>query len=90
MNQEKYPEESRGIRMGEPAMNDCLQTEPFPPIQLKREINIVTLDMGYVIRVGCQSIAISDVETLIEKLEEYLRDPRATEKKYNEKTLFKK
>lgn len=62
-----------------------LQCMPIP----KREIWINPLDRGYMIRVGCQSIAVESVETLIEKLEEYLRDPLATENKYNEKTLFK-
>ncbi len=84
--QDKAPEPRlEGIRSSETAV--CQQTETVSVP--KYEIYINTLDMGYTVRVGCQTVAIQDVETLIAKLSEYLRNPAETQQKYNNKTLFK-
>jgi hypothetical protein len=54
-----------------------------------REINVTPLDYGFIIRVGCQSIAITSKEDLIKYLTKYITNPNQTEKEYNNQTLFK-
>jgi hypothetical protein len=41
----------------------------------KYDINIVTLDFGYVVRVGCKSFAFETREKMTENLLEYLENP---------------
>ena len=40
-----------------------------------REVNIKPLDSGYLVKVGCQSIAVESTETLIKALNDYLTNP---------------
>ena len=47
-----------------------------------RDIKIVPLDSGYMVKVGCQSVAVETNETLISKLTEYLNDPSSFEDKW--------
>lgn len=49
-----------------------------------REINIQPLDTGFVVRVGCQSLAITNKKQLLEELTKYFDNPRETEKRYYE------
>lgn len=52
-----------------------------------RQINIEQLDYGYIVRVGCQTLAISDKSKLIASLIEYINEPGKTEDKYYERKL---
>lgn len=45
-----------------------------------REINIRPLNSGYLVNVGCQSVAVETTETLLKALGEYLNNPRDFEK----------
>jgi hypothetical protein len=40
-----------------------------------RPVNIEPLNSGYVVRVGCQTIAVETTEKLLVYLGEYLKDP---------------
>lgn len=60
----------------------------IPPKPRIRQIQIEALDYGFIVRCGCQTLAIEDKGTLIAKLTEYISDPVATEAKYNEGKLF--
>jgi len=53
-----------------------------------RHLKIIQQDYGYCIEVGCSTIAIESKETLIRVLTEYINDPSATEKKFEEGKLF--
>ena len=48
-------------------------------------VNIETLDFGYVVRVGCKSFAFETKEKMIEKLLEYLNNPAEKQKQFREK-----
>lgn len=54
-----------------------------------RRIEILQLDYGYQVTVGCQTMAFESKEKIITNLMAYLNDPEATEKKYREGELFK-
>jgi hypothetical protein len=54
-----------------------LETEATTP---KRDIQIKSLNHGYIVTIGCQSFAIEEIKTLIKHLETYLRDPAKTER----------
>lgn len=58
--------------------------QAVPPPTKAREVKIVPLDKGYLVTVGCQTIAIADTITLIEKLNRYLQDPFTSEHLYNQ------
>ena len=62
--------------------------EPIPYYP-KREINISPLDYGYIVRVGCQTLAIESKQDLIKHLTDYLNNPSETENKYQQKQLLK-
>ena len=53
------------------------ETEATTP---KRDIQIKSLNHGYIVTIGCQSFAIEEIKTLIKHLEVYLRDPAKTER----------
>ena len=64
--------------------NPILRENPIP-----RNINIEPLNYGYIMRVGCQSLAIESKEDLLKYLTEYLNDSTKTEEKYYNKQLLK-
>lgn len=74
---------------------DCVAREPQPMLNAEiskprmREVTISSLDHGFVVRVGCQTVAIQTKEDLIAKLVQYITDPAATEEKYYRGELFK-
>lgn len=74
-------ESPRGLVAGE-----AIQTIPSKPFI--RQISIEPLDYGFIVRVGCQTMAIEDKGTLIGKLSEYINNPIETEIKYDEGKLF--
>lgn len=51
------------------------------------EINISPLDRGFIVRVGCQTMAIPDKLTLIAKLTAYINNPQETQRRYMEGTF---
>jgi hypothetical protein len=58
------------------------------PTPTKREVVIIPLERGYNVKVGCTTVAFESVASLVAKLEEYLKDPAAAERKWNEGTFF--
>lgn len=63
---------------------------PIPPYPNRmRDISITQLDRGYVVRVGCQSLAIESKEVLLEKLISYINNPDEAETRYNKGEFFK-
>lgn len=47
-----------------------------------REINITPLNTGFVVRLGCQTLAINDKKKLLEELVNYFNNPAEVEKRY--------
>lgn len=48
-----------------------------------REVNIKPLSSGYLVNVGCQSVAVETTETLLKTLGEYLNNPTEFERNWN-------
>ena len=76
--------QSRGLVRG----NDEIHP-PTPSIQENhiRSISIRQLNHGYVVEVGCQTLAIESSSKLITLFAEYVANPIATEQKYREGKL---
>ncbi len=53
-----------------------------------RQITIEPLNRGYMVRVGCQTVAVESKDRLIDLLTRYLRNPQEIETLYNEGKLF--
>jgi hypothetical protein len=47
-----------------------------------KQITIEQVDHGYIVKIGCQTIAIESAKKLGQKLTEYLKDPNGAEKKW--------
>ena len=47
-----------------------------------REVNIRPLSSGYLVNVGCQSVAVETTEKLLSTLGDYLNDPAGFERKW--------
>ncbi len=56
---------------------DSINDSDAPTI---RNINIEPLSSGYMVRVGCQTVAIETTDKLVEALTRYLNDPQGVEK----------
>ena len=53
-----------------------------------REVNIIPVDFGFIVKVGCQTFAIETIDKVATNLASYLKDPDAFEKEwYSTKTL---
>jgi hypothetical protein len=52
-----------------------------------RGISINPLNSGYMVKVGCQSVAVESTEKLIDMLNKYLTDPADFEKKWYSKNV---
>jgi len=52
-----------------------------------RGISINPLSSGYMVKVGCQSVAVETTEKLIDMLNKYLTDPVDFERKWYSKTV---
>lgn len=52
------------------------------------EIRVETLEVGYVIAVGCKRFAISNKEILINMLTKYFTSPEELQKQFHNKTLI--
>lgn len=66
------------------AINDYPRCEERIPTRevSKYEINIQPLDVGYVVRVGCQTIAFTNLEKMLFNLTDYLNNPRVWQEKW--------
>ena len=58
---------------------------PLDRRQRMRTVTIEELDYGYVVRVGCQSIAVEDSAVLIKNLIKYMENPEKVEKEWRTK-----
>lgn len=47
-----------------------------------REFKVQKGVRGYVVRIGCQVAGFSNEDDLLAAIQEYIKDPEATEKKY--------
>lgn len=47
-----------------------------------REVNIELPNYGFIVRIGCQTVAIDDIDKLCSKLNEYLKNPGFFEQKW--------
>ncbi len=75
--------QSGSLRTAEPCRYEACMPEQPQAINQKpkiREMIIKQLDLGYVVRVGCQEFAIETSEKLLVGLGAYLKDPQGTEK----------
>lgn len=64
------------------------QPQPLKRENIIRPISIRQLSHGYIVEVGCRTIAIENASTLIAKFSEYILNPNATEQKHMEGKLF--
>ena len=49
-----------------------------------REIHISSsVNMGFIVQIGCAHLVYTDVESLILGIKAYLKDPKGKEKEYN-------
>ena len=44
-----------------------------------RDVNISELSSGYLVRVGCQAFVFESIDTMLEKLTNYIKNPGITE-----------
>jgi hypothetical protein len=51
-----------------------------------REVIITPLNSGYLVKVGCQSIAVETTKTLLKALGEYLENPNGFEENWYKNT----
>ena len=77
--------QGRGLVRG----NDEIHA-PAPSIQENhiRSISIRQLNHGYVVEVGCQTLAIENAAKLVALFAEYIADPMKAEQKYREGKLI--
>ena len=68
VTEDVYEPEVRGEEIGEEIRNHV------------REVIIKPLDSGYLVKVGCQSVAVETTETLLKALADYLNNPDSFER----------
>lgn len=73
------------IQAGGSVTEVCFENGPIAPPLSNRpyDIRIESLDYGYLVRVGCQTLAIENKKKLISKLSEYLENPSEFQEKWN-------
>lgn len=77
------PEEARGYEAsGEDA--DVAMEAPTPASNL-RDVKITPLSSGFLVKVGCQSVAVETPETLLAALAKYYENPSEFERKWYSK-----
>jgi hypothetical protein len=52
-----------------------------------REVRIEQQDLGYIVRVGCQTFCLENLDTVLTMVSEYLCNPNDLEKQWREGTL---
>lgn len=75
---DREPEPDRPERIYEGEVQD----EAYSSSSL-REVHIKPLNSGYLVNVGCQSVAVETTETLLKTLGEYLNNPSEFERAWN-------
>lgn len=65
-----------------------VEPTPDPNYIPKRNISIEQLDRGFILSVGCQRVAITSIEQLVDNIKRYLEDIKGTEKAWNEGTYI--
>lgn len=89
MHEQAEVNREKGHYNGEVPQQDCLAQPMAPTLSNTiREIGIRQLSHGYMVQVGCQTLAIETPSGLIAKLSEYILNPAATERKWDEGKLF--
>ena len=78
---EDYTPNLDGVELTATGLTPINSSDPISSSK-PREINIQSLDYGYIVNVGCQSYAIEGIEKLITNLEAYLKDPNMVERKW--------
>ncbi len=53
------------------------------------EVKIKAVLNGYVVNVGCQAVVFTSLRDLLGSLESYLKDPKAVEAMYRDKSINK-
>lgn len=85
------PEQNLQAGRPEP-INERYSDEVMAPRPIEenhiRSISIRQLNHGYVVEVGCQTLAIESSSKLIALFAEYVSDPLATEQKYRDGKLI--
>ena len=61
----------------DPGMDEAYESSSL------REVNIKPLNSGYLVNVGCQSVAVETTENLLKALGEYLNNPTGFERAWN-------
>ena len=80
---EAAPEEARDVDYGE----DSLIEAPSPSMSL-RDVKITPLSSGFLVKVGCQSVAVETPEKLLAALGKYYENPSEFERKWYEKPVI--
>jgi len=52
-----------------------------------RVVEITPVLNGWIIKVGCQTVAFNDLNHMLEEIQAYLEDPDETEKRYRESAV---
>ena len=52
-----------------------------------RNITIIPVLNGFIIKVGCQTVVFTNTKTMLEQLETYYTDPDATESRYRTSSI---
>lgn len=83
----------QNLQAGRPeSINERYSGEVMAPRPIEenhiRSISIRQLNHGYVVEVGCQTLAIESSSKLIALFAEYVADPFATEQKYRDGKLI--
>lgn len=60
-------------------MNERTQLPPTVDVNHGKEVHIIPLGYGYLVKIGCQEIAIESPEKLVKHLLAYLKKPAAVE-----------
>ncbi len=59
------------------------ETAATNELQTMRDIRIRQVTYGYIVDIGCACFAIETQEKMIEKVAEYIKNPRETENKFH-------
>jgi hypothetical protein len=78
------PEQAYEIGLDEPMTEEIGDTISNDNV---RGISIKPLSSGYMVNVGCQSVAVETTERLIDMLNKYLTDPADFERKWYSKNV---
>lgn len=61
---------------------------PYPSYSSRHQITINPLNFGYLVNIGCNTFAIENVESLVSKLNSYLRNPEEVEGNWLENKIL--